>query len=314
MTTQVRNDASLGVFFARQLEQVKSREYNVKKAPLRAFELIPISSEISEGAETITYRQFDQVGMAKIIANYADDLPRADVKGREVTQRVRGIGNSYGWNVQELRAAMYAGLDLTGSKRNATRRIMDEKMNRIAWYGDAEYGLVGLFGLENVPDSTAAQNEAGDSTEWANKSNSEILADLNTLANGINTRTNGVEQPDTIVLPIDQYTLIATRNAGMGTDTTLMQFFLNNSPFISRIEWYNEGTAEMLAANGIDRFTGDVAFAYRYDVDALSWEIPMLFLEHEPEKRNLEWIVNCESRNGGVIAYYPLSMAFLDGI
>ena len=73
------------VFFARELESIESRLYDFKKRELKYRELIPVSNRDSAGAETITYRMFDKVGMAQIIANWSDDLPRADVFGKEFT-------------------------------------------------------------------------------------------------------------------------------------------------------------------------------------------------------------------------------------
>src|SRR5690606_7886447 len=74
-----------GIIAARQLDYIKARVYERKLPPMAGLSLVPQESDAPEWAETITYRTFDQVGIAKIIANYADDLPRADVKGTEVT-------------------------------------------------------------------------------------------------------------------------------------------------------------------------------------------------------------------------------------
>ena len=72
------SDAS--VFFARELDYVKSQSYDVEYPEFTALKLFPVSSEINPGAETVTYYSYDKTGMAKIISNYATDLPRADVK------------------------------------------------------------------------------------------------------------------------------------------------------------------------------------------------------------------------------------------
>ena len=125
-----RLDANEGVFFARQLEFIKSQSYDVKRAKLSAMEVFPVSTATPEGATTITYRQYDQVGMAKIIANYADDLPRADVSGKEFTSPIRGIGVSYGYNMQEIRSAMYAGTSLSERKMRSAQRAHEEKINQ----------------------------------------------------------------------------------------------------------------------------------------------------------------------------------------
>ena len=111
-----RFDANESVFFARQLEYVKAKTYDIKRAPLNAMRLFPVSTETPEGATTITYRQYDGVGMAKIVANYANDLPRADVTGKEFTSPIRSIADAYGYNTQEIRSAMFAGVPLNAKK------------------------------------------------------------------------------------------------------------------------------------------------------------------------------------------------------
>lgn len=67
------------VFFARELDYVKSQSYDAEYPEMTALSLFPISSEADQGAETIIYHTYDKTGLAKIIDNYSTDLPRADV-------------------------------------------------------------------------------------------------------------------------------------------------------------------------------------------------------------------------------------------
>ena len=106
--------------------------------------IVPISGEAGPGAESITYRQFDKLGVAKLIANYADDLPRADAKGKEFTVPVKSIGGSFGYNLQEVRAAAMAGRPLATRRAEAARRANMQEVERIGFAGDASTGLIGL--------------------------------------------------------------------------------------------------------------------------------------------------------------------------
>lgn len=311
----VNLDSAESIFFSRELEAKKSKTYDIIKAPLRAFELIPVSTEAGAGAEVITYEQYDEVGMAKIISNYADDLPRSDVRGKEFSARIKSVGNSYGYSLQEIRAAQMAGKPLEQRKANAAARAQREAWNKIAFYGDAEFNLQGLLTNTNIPDSTVDTGAAaGDPTVWSEKTPDEILHDMNKLVNSIVDLTNGAEQPDTLVLPIDQYTHIASTARSANSDTTILEYFLRNNPFIDSVEWSNELTAAQLAANGVTRFTGDVMFAYRRDPDVLTLEMPVMFEQLPVQERGLEYLVPCHSRIAGVIVYYPLACAFADGI
>ena len=299
-------DSAETIFFARELESRKSQTYDVIRAPLKAFELIPVSTTAGPGAESIVYEQYDATGIAKIIANYADDLPRADVKGKEFTARVKSVGNSYGYSLQEVRAAQMAGKPLEQRKANAAARAQREKWNSIAFKGDTENGLPGWLTNPNVPNAPVVAGAATTLT-WATKTPAEILKDLNDAVNGVVDLTNGVEQPNTVVMPIVQYTRIATTPAGTGTDTTILEFFLQNSPFITAVEWANELKGAFTGAT-------DGFIVYRRDPDAMTLEMPQMFEQLPVQERGLEYVVPCHSRIGGVLIYYPLGQRFAYGI
>jgi hypothetical protein len=307
-------DADSTVFFTRELEHIKSKTYDIVKAPLRAFELIPVDNTVGTGAESIVYQQYDAVGIAKIISNYADDLPRADVVGKEFVGKIKSIGDSYGYSLQDIRAAQYAGKPLQQRKATAALRAQQEKWNQIAFYGDAEHGLPGWLTNANIPSVSAPADGTGSATTFASKTPAQILRDLNSLANSIITLTKGAEKPNTLVLPIAQYTLITTTVYGTASDTTIAEMFLKNSPFINRIEWADELSAATLAANGVTDFTGNIAIAYNADPDKFTFEMPQFFEQLPVQERGLEYIVPCHSRVGGVLIYYPLSMSILEGI
>ena len=109
LDSDLRHDGDETAFFNRQLEFIKAKTFDILFPELKARSVLPVDFSAGPGAESITYRQFDQAGIAKIIANYAQDLPRADISGKEFTAKVRSLGASYGWTLQEIRAAKMAG-------------------------------------------------------------------------------------------------------------------------------------------------------------------------------------------------------------
>ena len=60
-------DAAESVFFARQLEAIKSQTYDIRYPELRSRLFVPVSNEAGAGATSVTYRQFNRAGRAKII-------------------------------------------------------------------------------------------------------------------------------------------------------------------------------------------------------------------------------------------------------
>ena len=187
-------DADGAFFFQRQLEHIKSKSYDVRYADLKARELFPVSNEGGAGITSITYRTYDQVGAAKIINAYADDLPRADVKGKETSIPVRSVGISYGYDLDEIQSSQMVGASLDQRRANAARRAVEQVVNDVAFYGDTTSGLPGLFSNPNIPTGAVVASGTGSTTQWANKTPDQILFDVNDLFTDIFDTTKMVEK------------------------------------------------------------------------------------------------------------------------
>lgn len=299
-------DADESIFFSRELEHIKAKTFDIKFPELKARQLLPVSFEAGPGAESITYRQFDQVGVAKLIANYADDLPRADVAAKEFTAPVKSLGASYGWNFQEVRSAAMAGKSLNQRRSGSARRAMMVEENRIAWNGDVECGLGGLLDNANIINHVIPADGIGASKKFSTKTSEQILRDLNSIATAIHETTKGIESPDTLLLPLSQYNLIFTLRLP-DSDKSVGVWFLDNSPHIQNIEWLND--IDGAGPGGVD-----LMIAYKRDPDKLTLEIPQDFEQLPVQERNLEFVVPVHQRIGGVLIYYPLSIAKTEDI
>lgn len=301
----MRLDANESAFFKRQLEYIKTRTYDTKYKALKAFTLIPISTEAPAGATEITYRKFTGVGFAKIISDYANDFPRVDAYGEEVTAKVRSIGDSYGYSIEEIRRSQMAGTNLDQRRANMARRAMDEKINDIAWNGDDDYGLQGLIDYPGITEYTVP--DPGSGTEWSNKTPDQIVTDLAGIVTAVISPTNGLETPDTMIMPIDQYMLLVNTRMTDGNDKTILTYFMDNNPFINQIDWVVELAGA--GAAGADRF-----MVYPKSDMNLTLEIPQPFEQFPAQQRKMEFEIPCHSKCGGVLVYYPLSIAYGDGI
>lgn len=300
-------DASTSIFFARQLEFVQAKVYEYEYPELKAFKYIPINYNIPAGAEFVTATGFQSVGRARIVNSYADDLPEAGILGTQLTNPVQSIGTSYRYSHQEIRAAQMANVSLSLRLAGAARRANDQLINNLAISGNTNSGQWGLVNNPNVPTVVVPADGVGAQTEWSTKSPEQILRDLNLVVNQIVVNSNGVEMPNTLLLPIDQYTLIASTPRSANSDMTILQYFLLNNPFITVVDWLPQ-----LAGAGTNG--ADVMLAYDRNEDKLAMQIPMPFTQYAPQERNLEFVIPCESRFGGVTIYYPLSVIIGEGI
>jgi len=301
-----RLDANESAFFKRQLEYIKTRTYDTKFKQLKAYQLIPISTEAPAGADTITFQKYTNVGFAKIIADYSQDLPRADVYGEEETIKVRTIGSSYGYNVKEIRRAQMAGTNLNDRRANSARRAVDSKINAIAFSGDSNYNISGLISYPGITEYTLPADGTGSSKLWSTKTPDQIVRDLSNLTMTPVDLTNGVEAPDTLILPIAKYNYIANTRMTDGDSKTILRFFLDNNPYIKKVEWVTELKGAGVGAT-------DRMMVYPNDPNTLTLEIPLMFEQLPEQWKGLEAVVPCEAETAGILVYYPLAIAYADG-
>lgn len=303
-------DADGAVFFQRQLEKIKAKSYDVKYADLKARMLFPVSNEGGPGITSITYRTYDQAGAAKIINSYADDLPRADVAGKETTIPVRSVGTSYGYSLDEIQASQLTGMGLDQRRANAARRTNEQVVNDVAFYGDAEANLPGLFSNPNIP--TGSVVDPGGGTEFVNKTPDQVLFDFNDGFADIFETTNMVESGNTVLLPPGQWSYIMSTPRSSNSDTTIAQYLVNNSPYLSGLD--DIIPVNECAAVNNPLLASDAMVIYDRNPDKLELEIPVE-LEFLPvQQKNLEFIVPGRSRLAGLNIYYPLSINILTGI
>ena len=297
--SEIRND-DVGLFLARELEQVLARTFEVQYADIKYSTVIPISTEIGPGADSFTYRIFDAQGSMKLIQDKASDLPRADVLRKEVTHQVRSLGASFAYSIQETRAAaMVPGMNLEQRRANAVRRAYEEKVQDVAYFGETAVSMDGFFNNANV-DKTVPN-------KWFdNCTTDEMLELLNEAPTSIVQGSNMKESPNTMLVPYDVYRIISTTARSTTSDTTVLEFFLRTNPFIRSIEPINELEA------GKSVLTKDRIICYDRSPEKLQLHIPRTLEFLPPVRNNLEFSVAAHARVGGVALYYPKSVLYVE--
>lgn len=306
-------DANDTAFFARQLEFIEATLYQFDLKVLKHRAYIPVDNTPDPGADTVTYRLFEKIGLAAIINNFADDLPRSDIVGSEFRGAVRSVATSFGFSTHDLRRARMANIPLDSMKAESAQRAIDEQEAAIAWLGDAPSGLGGFLTNANVPTVQAAAAAGGGMTrEWdgADKTADEIIADFTTGISNIRATTLGARNADTVLMPIPQYNKLATTPRSATTDTTILQFVStpNNGFGLTAIDWVNE------LLLGFTGGTLDGATFYERNPAVLQNRITMERVVLPMQMRNLEFIIPVESRNGGVVVRYPLAALFMTDV
>jgi hypothetical protein len=197
-------------------------------------------------------------------------------------------------------------MPLESKRATVAREAIDNKLNTIALSGESTCNIKGFLNYSGITEVTVTSGVAGDT--WDKKTADEILADMNAAVEAVLTTTNGIEAPDTMLLPLTRYLLIGRKRIGTDSDgKTVMTYFLENNPYIKRIEWLTE-----LETSG----SGNVKqmYVFKNDADHLEFFIPLPFESFEADKNGMTYEIPCMAKTAGIVMYYPLSCAFMSGI
>jgi hypothetical protein len=291
-----------GLFLERQLEYIRPQIFEVAYADIKYPTLLPVTSEAGQGAQTFTYRIMDSTGEFKLIADAADDLPRSDISQVEKSINIRSFGGSFGYTVQELRAAQMANIALEQRRAAAVRRAYEEKVEAVAMFGESTVGLAGFFNNSTV-DVIAANYWFTGTT--ASGTSQEMLELLNYGVSAIINASNMKEQPDTILMAYEDYNKVSTTRNSDSSDVTVLEYFLRTNPYIRNVEPINQLDKDNSVLN-TNRMV-----VYKRDPEKVQLHIPQPLELFPPQQRGLEFIVPAHARVGGVALYYPKSVIYV---
>ena len=292
-----------GLFLERQLEYIRPQVFEVQYADIKYPSILPVTSEAGPGAQTFTYRIMDSTGEFKLLADAADDLPRADISQVEKSINIRSFGGSFGYTVQELRAAQMANLALEQRRASAVRRAYEEKVEDVAMFGESSVGLAGFF--NNATVDVVSANKWFTGTTATGTTSQDMLDLLNYGVSAIISASQMKEQPDTILMAYEDYNKVSTTRNSDSSDVTVLEYFLRTNPYIRNVEPINQ----------LDSSNGGVStnrmVVYKRDPEKVQLHIPQPLELFPPQQRGLEFIVPAHARVGGVALYYPKSVIYV---
>lgn len=289
-----RMDENLALFMARQVDYLKTKAYEVEYAPQSAMRIFPMTSEIPAEAKNFIYGIYDSVGMAKIIADYSDDLPTVDANYREETGRVFRLGDGYHLSIDEAKIAQRAGTNINDRKARAARKAVDTKMNDLAWRGDEAHQIPSIFDHPNIPRVLSAGWTTGDIA----------LRELATAIKNIVTITKGNHRANRIVIPPSTNDVFTQR--ADGTTISMRDYFVTQYPGLTWEEAYELEDIDGKGTKG--------ALVFEFDPDNLSIEVPEPFNQLAPQAQNLHYKVPCTAKTTGLTVYRPLTIQIITGL
>lgn len=317
------------IFIDRALNYIMAEIFNTETPPLKGRLFVPTRATAPAGAKSITYKQYTRAGIAAWITNYGQDLPTASVWVKEFTTQIYALGASYKYTIFDLMAAMMANgpnagaaggppLNLDMELAAGALLAIQKKLDNVARVGTSDTDInglaaspnLGLIGLLNIPAATIftpANGLQNGTQAWSGKTPDEIVADVAGAAASQVASTLEVEAPTTLLVPLTQHGLIASKRMGDGSNMTILDFIKTTSPWIKEIEPWQFCSGA--GVGGTDR-----AVVYNKNPRKLWHEVPVEFQQEAPQIENFEIKVPCWAKSAGLIVPYPLSVTYFDGL
>lgn len=296
------SDADGAIFFARQLEYIESRVFQVLYQDLKYRSMFPVDSSVPAGVKSIGYWVRDHAGRMKWINTGAKDIPRVDIGGKEVSHPVHWGAASFAYNIGEVESARFAGVSLEQEKANAARRVIEEGLNDACWFGVPDAGLIGFFTSGTGIPSAAAPN-----APWSAATPDEIVDDVNKIFSDVVTNTLEKERPNMLGLPTAAYNRLGNTRM-TETGETIMSYLVKNSPWII-------GPNNIVSIPELTNVSGTTrAMAWTLNPDKIEQKIPQDIIFHPVQRVGLEWVVYVTVVYGGLHIRYPLSANIFTGV
>ena len=313
--TQFINDAQALSFLQQTHAHVESELYQVKYPEYNYAELMYVDTSASEWARTVTFYSSDTVGKAGWFSSKSTNMPRADVNMNQHNHSIQMAGIGYGYDLEELSFAKLGGpvANLDTERMFAARRAYEQFMYGVAIAGDTEKAMGGPINFASITATTAPNDGSG--TAFASKTGDQIARDINTLLSGINEGSLGVELANTVLMPIQQYNLLATKRMGTnGDEMTVMEWLRKNNTYSAQtgqplmirqlrgLDGAGAGATDRMVAYTNDRSVVKLhlpmphKFLPVYQTGPLLFEVPGIF------------------RTGGVEIRRPSAVRYLDAI
>ncbi|TPK59041.1 MULTISPECIES: major capsid family protein [unclassified Mesorhizobium] len=302
-------------FLIRQATLIEPTVYAIRYQDIQYPSLVPVDTSAPEWIQSVTYFSMDSVGQAQWFNGNAHDVPKVELTREKFETTVSMAAIGYGYNLEELGTAQLLGMNLSNDKASAARRIAEEKIDSVAFVGDAGKGFLGLVNSTTPTATTAPADGTGSATTFASKTPDQILRDINGQLTGIFTGTLGAEIADTILLPYSVLLDISTRRIDAVNQTTILEWVMKNNIYtlVTGQPLTIRGMFGYLDASGAGSTKRMVA--YRRSPEVLKFHMPMPFRflpawQTGPIKFDVPGIF----RLGGVDIRRPKSIRYLDGV
>lgn len=302
-------------FLVKQTTLIEPAVYALQYQEIQYPSLIPVDTSAPEWIQSVTYFSMDAVGQAAWFNGQAHDVPKVELTREKFETSVSMAAIGYGYTLEELGTAQLLGMNLSADKATAARRVAEEKIDSVAFIGDATKGFTGLVNASTPTSAQAPADGTGSARTFASKTADQVLRDINSILTGIVTDTVGNHLADTLLLPYQIMLDLSTRRIDSTNQTTILEW-------IQRTNIYTLTTGQPLTIRGVFGYLDTVGtggtkrvVAYRRSPEVLKMHLPMPFRflpvwQTGPMKFDVPGVF----RLGGVDIRLPKAVRYLDSV
>lgn len=246
-------------------------------------------------------------GGMPFIAENATTLNNVTVNGERVVLPMRLLGLELAYSSVELDRSQLLGTSIDTQKFNALNAAYQMATDRMVYVGTDEFGTAvgGLVNNANVASTPAAK-------DWASATADEILAEINNAIETSWKSTGYAVCPNKILLPPENFALLAGRKVSDSGEKSVLTFIEDNSLSLringSKVEIVPVKWLSGLATNGKGRMV-----VYTNDEDKVRF--PMVPIRRETTyTKGINFIAPYIWAFGEVEFVQPETALYVDGV
>lgn len=292
--------------------QIQTEIYGLDRADLTATTLVPAETNLKEWIRSYVYKYATEVGYAKFVSDYAEDLPPVARFLQAKAVEIKTIADSYSFSETELNEWLAIGTRIDTAEAESARVFIDEKVDETILKGDAEAGFQGLVNNGNVTMYVpAAGSDSG--TVLKGRDLAGVTATIQGMIDAkktlaANRAGKATVKADSLLLAPADYAYIATTPLNANNSTTMLEWLKKTFPQI--VNWAEVEELHNASANG-DK---DRAVLYKKDRKCVAYLLPIPFRQKQAQERALHYKVPCYARCGGTIFKNLKSVIYADGV
>lgn len=305
-------DPAAGVTWLRSnLSAMQPEVDEILYSNFRLQELLPIKTDIPEGAKSYFYQVVDHKGRGTFIDNRGIMAPTATASAKTVTYDIRLGGIVAKWSNEDLRAALFGGVNLEAETIQAATEGSLDHIEAVGIGTSPEEWFEGITNLSKVPVITAA-------TPWSSLSGDDLIKAITSPITSLIENTHEIfgrviKSDLALYIPISLMDQLQSYRASV-SDRTIMELTQKNNAWTH----YTGRPLQFKQVQELDTAGGGNTrrVLYGFPTEPRVWEFSMpispragvVIQEHFGVSLSFEYKIS------GVNAKRPEAMLYVDNV